>query len=240
MVLGLELRVLYLDPKATRREWLFHTRWTLSNRSPQSPPTHWHTSSNKATPPNCSTFHGPSIFKPLYCFSLFSLDTGEVFVLSYLIRRRMRDNMATWTWAFKFLSVRPRFRTALVSLPLCSSSTLLPCAGWCFTSSSQHLQSWIHWWGLKTRLKFKVLEKRYIFFSVLVFFARNDCGPWPLAGGIPSSHLPFPFIRKPHPMGFLVIKPHPMDAYPQDYSAFVWRCFSRPPNLSLSASYVRL
>jgi hypothetical protein len=62
MVLEKELRVLDFDLTAARR--LFHTGQNLSTRSPQSPPTQRCTSSNKATPPNSTTFYGPSIFKP--------------------------------------------------------------------------------------------------------------------------------------------------------------------------------
>ena len=55
---GAEMRVLHLDLKAVRRltstgnqkEALFCTGWCLSTRRPQSPPTQWCTSSNKATP----------------------------------------------------------------------------------------------------------------------------------------------------------------------------------------------
>ena len=51
-----ELRILCLDLKPVRR---------LSSRylggGSQSPPPQWHTSSNKATPPNSVTFCGPSI-----------------------------------------------------------------------------------------------------------------------------------------------------------------------------------
>jgi hypothetical protein len=54
-----ELRVLHLDPKAAKRRWSsagsqeetpFHTGWDLSTSRPQSSPTQWHASSNKATP----------------------------------------------------------------------------------------------------------------------------------------------------------------------------------------------
>ena len=43
---------------------LFHTGRSLSTGNPQSLPTQWHISSNKATPPNSAINHGPSTFKP--------------------------------------------------------------------------------------------------------------------------------------------------------------------------------
>jgi hypothetical protein len=74
MVLEKELKV---DLKATRRDWnpqaarkklFFINGWGLGSRSPQSSPIHFlqqsHTYSNKATPPNSTTSHRPSIFKP--------------------------------------------------------------------------------------------------------------------------------------------------------------------------------
>jgi hypothetical protein len=59
-----ELRVLHLHLKAARRQTLLH--WAEL----QSPPPQKFTSSNKDThpykakPPNTSTSHGPSLFKP--------------------------------------------------------------------------------------------------------------------------------------------------------------------------------
>jgi hypothetical protein len=51
MVLEKKLRVLYLDLKAARRRLFSElSGQNLSTRRPQSPPTKWHTFSNKATP----------------------------------------------------------------------------------------------------------------------------------------------------------------------------------------------
>jgi hypothetical protein len=46
------------------------------HRSPQSPPTQWHTSSNKATHPNSATSRGPNTFKPPQGPSTSVLNTG--------------------------------------------------------------------------------------------------------------------------------------------------------------------
>jgi len=43
-----ELGVLHLDPQVAGEDCLFHIKWSLSTRSPQSQPTQSHTSSNKA------------------------------------------------------------------------------------------------------------------------------------------------------------------------------------------------
>jgi len=59
MVLG-ELRILHLDMEAARRR-LSSTLVESQHRRPQSPPTEWHISSNKATPPNIATLYGQSL-----------------------------------------------------------------------------------------------------------------------------------------------------------------------------------
>ena len=57
MVLEKELRVLHLDPQEQKQ--LCHTGCSLKVMRPQSTPPQWHSSYNKATPPNSAIPYGP-------------------------------------------------------------------------------------------------------------------------------------------------------------------------------------